>query len=55
VDVTDGPETAVGDEAVFFGRQGAAILPARDVARQAGTISYELFCLAGNLNPRVYL
>ena len=54
VDVTDGPETTVGDEAVFFGRQGAAILPACDVASVAGTISYELFCLAGNINPRIY-
>lgn len=52
VDVTDGPAVAVGDEAVLFGRQGGVILPAAEVASRAGTISYELFCLAGHLNER---
>ena len=55
VDVTEIPEARMGDEAVIFGRQGAAILPAAEAAAQAGTISYELFCLAGQLNPRVYV
>jgi alanine racemase len=55
VDVTEMPEARMGDEAVIFGRQGAAILPAAEAAAEAGTISYELFCLAGQLNPRVYV
>ncbi|MEN6624673.1 MAG: alanine racemase [Candidatus Sumerlaeia bacterium] len=55
VDVTGGPEVRVGDEAVLFGRQGEAILPAAEVAARAGTISYELFCLAGQLNKRYYI
>ena len=56
VDVTDLPgEVRMGEEAVLFGRQGEAILPAAEIARLAGTISYELFCLAGQLNPRVYV
>ncbi len=53
VDVTDGPPVAVGEEVVLFGRQGSAVLPAAEVARWAGTISYELFCLAGQINPRI--
>ncbi|MCE5231492.1 alanine racemase [bacterium] len=52
VDVTDGPSVAVGDEAVLFGKQGQAILPAAELAEKAGTISYEMFCLAGQLNKR---
>lgn len=64
VDVTDavaaGATIDVGDEAVIFGRQTAPdggpngetiILPAAEQARRAGTISYELFCLAGRMNP----
>ncbi|MBI1785314.1 alanine racemase [Candidatus Sumerlaeota bacterium] len=53
VDVTDLPEAAVGDEAVLFGRQGNALLPAAEVAQWAETIPYELFCLAGQINPRI--
>ena len=55
VDVTDAPNVAVGDEVVLFGKQGEAVLPAAEVAAAAETISYELFCLAGGMNPRVYL
>jgi alanine racemase len=60
VDVTDplaaGASIQVGDEAVIFGRQttpdgATTILPAAEQARHAGTISYELFCLAGQMNP----
>jgi alanine racemase len=61
VDVTDlatsGIDPRVGDEVVLFGRQqapGGAVtyLPAAEQAARAGTIAYELFCLAGMLNPR---
>lgn len=66
VDVTDlaaaGGEVRVDDEVVLFGRQtgggeddGGAILPAAEQAALAGTISYELFCVAGQLNPRVLI
>ena len=44
----------VGEEAVLLGRQAGDFLEADDLARRAGTISYELFCLLGRLNPRVY-
>jgi alanine racemase len=62
VDVTDlSGETpvAVGDEAVLFGAQrwqGQTVLyPAAELAACAGTISYELFCLTGQINPRHYV
>jgi alanine racemase len=55
VDVSETPEVRVGEEAVLFGRQGKAELRIDEVARQAGTISYDLLCLAGQLNPRLYV
>ena len=44
----------VGEEVVLLGRQAGDFLDADDLARRAGTISYELFCLLGRLNPRIY-
>jgi len=44
----------VGEEVVLLGRQAGDFLEADDLARRAGTISYELFCLLGRLNPRIY-
>jgi alanine racemase len=55
VDVTSLPGVQTGEEAVIFGRQGTTVLPAAEQAGLAGTISYELFCLAGQLNPRNYM
>jgi alanine racemase len=43
-----------GEEVVLLGRQAGDFLEADDLARSAGTISYELFCLLGRLNPRIY-
>jgi alanine racemase len=50
----NGADCAVGDEAVLLGRQGPMEIDGDTLARQAGTISYELFCLLGKLNPRIY-
>lgn len=54
VDVTEAPEVEVGETATLFGRQGEAILGAEEMAGRSGTISYELLCLAGQINSRVY-
>jgi alanine racemase len=43
-----------GEEVVLLGRQAGDFIEADDLARRAGTISYELFCLLGRLNPRIY-
>jgi alanine racemase len=44
-----------GEEVVLLGSQGRETLSADELARQAETISYELFCLLGRMNPRKYL
>jgi len=47
VDLTGCDKTAVGDEVILWGEG----LPADDIARLSGTISYELFC---QVTPRVH-
>ena len=42
VDVSDIPQTRVGDEVVLIGRQGSATLTAEQVAQRLGTINYEV-------------
>ncbi len=44
-----------GEEAVLLGAQDRERITAEELARQAGTIPYEIFCLLGPLNPRTYL
>ncbi|MEI6916020.1 MAG: alanine racemase [Armatimonadota bacterium] len=44
VDVTDIPGSMLGDEVVFWGKQGKSAIAAEDVAEQIGTIAYELTC-----------
>jgi alanine racemase len=46
LDARDFPDVQVGEEAVLWGRG----LPAEEVAEQAGTIAYQLFC---NVSSRV--
>jgi len=54
VDVTDIGDVTVGDEAVFLGVQGAETITADEIAGKIGSISYEVLCLLGNNNKRVY-
>ncbi|MDH5299635.1 MAG: alanine racemase [Desulfobulbaceae bacterium] len=54
-DVTDLPEVAVGDEVVLMGSQGDEVITADQVARWLETINYEVLCLFGNRNRRVYV
>jgi len=42
VDVSDIPQTRMGDEVVLIGRQGTATLTAEQVAQRLGTINYEV-------------
>ena len=46
VDLSELPEAEVGDPVILWGRG----LPAEDIARTVGTITYELFC---KITPRV--
>jgi alanine racemase len=55
VDVTDLPDVCPGDEVILMGRQGEEEITADEIAGWMDTINYEVLCLFGNLNPRVYL
>ena len=50
VDLTDLPEVQVGDELEIFGHTH----PVEELAKLAGTISYELTCAVSRRVPRVY-
>jgi alanine racemase len=55
LDVTDFPDVAPGDEAVFIGGQGEEFQGADQVAAEGGTISWEILCGIGGRVPRLYL
>jgi alanine racemase len=54
VDVGHIPGVQVGDRATLIGAQGGERLGLEDVARQAGTIPYEITCAVGKRVERVY-
>ena len=54
VDVTEIPDTAVGDETVIIGRQGNDEITASDIAKWTDTIPYEVLCAIGSQIPRLY-
>ena len=54
IDVTEIEGVEAGDEVVVLGSQGQAEITAEDIARQLGTISYEVLCNIGNNNLREY-
>lgn len=54
VDVTGIGGVEVGDEAVLLGRQGDEKITADEIAGWMGTISYEVLCLFGKNNSRIY-
>jgi alanine racemase len=47
-DITGLVDVKPGDEAVFLGSQGDETITGDDIARWAGTISYEVFCSIGH-------
>ncbi len=54
LDVSKVKGAKVGDEAVFFGRQGKARIGVEEQAALAGTISYEMLCAVGERVTRIY-
>ncbi len=54
-DITDLDSVLPGDEVVLLGRQGHEEITADDISGWMGTINYEVLCLFGNLNNRVYV
>ncbi len=54
-DITGHKGVKPGDEAVLLGSQGGECIKGDDIARYAGTISYEIFCAIGRKNIRKYI
>jgi alanine racemase len=54
VDVTEISAVRLGDEAVLIGSQGSETLSADELARQLGTIPYEILCSVSSRVPRLY-
>jgi alanine racemase len=52
IDVTDIPGAAIGDEVVIIGPQGDDRITAEEIARDIGTISYEVTCSIGHRIPK---
>ncbi|MFC1843293.1 alanine racemase [Thermodesulfobacteriota bacterium] len=55
VDVTDLPPVHSGDEVVLLGLQGDERITADEMAQWMETISYEVLCLFGTFNERIYI
>jgi alanine racemase len=55
LDVTDIPDVAVDDEVTLIGSQGDDTVDAVEMARHAGTISYEVLTSLMERVPRLYL
>jgi len=54
IDITGIKDVETGDEAVILGTQGEQTITGDDMAGNAGTISYEVFCSVGQLNRKEY-
>jgi alanine racemase len=55
IDVTNVPGVRTEDEVIFMGIDGDLAITAEEIARTAGTLSYEVTCGVGARVPRVYL
>lgn len=54
IDVTEVPEARFGDEVVLLGKQAGDEITVDELAKRAGTISYEVFCRISRRVPRFY-
>ncbi len=54
LDVTDIEDVKIGDEVLVFGPGLNGEPTADDIARNTGTINYEVVCLVGKRVPRIY-
>lgn len=55
VDVTDIDGVKVGDEVILMGSAGDNKIDADDIAKDIGTISYEILCGISRRVPRIYI
>jgi alanine racemase len=54
VDVTDVRDVELNDQVTLIGADGPLFVAAEDIARTAGTISYEITCGISARVPRTY-
>lgn len=54
IDVTNVPGVEVDDEVILIGAAGVLSVNAEDIAKTAGTLSYEVTCGIGTRVPRIY-
>lgn len=54
IDVTNVPEVQLDDEVILMGHDAGLAITAEEIARTAGTLSYEVTCGIGERVPRVY-
>ena len=55
IDVGHIPGVSVCDRVTIVGRQGGESITLEDVARQVGTIPYEISCAVGKRVERIYV
>jgi alanine racemase len=55
VDVTELPDTRVGDQVTLLGQDGDAIITAEEWADKIGSITYEVFCQISKRVPRLFV
>jgi alanine racemase len=54
IDVTNVPGVQMDDEVILMGQDGGLSITAEDLARTAGTLSYEVTCRISERVPRIY-
>ena len=55
VDITEIPNTNIGDEVIIMGTNGNISITANEIAKIVDTISYEIVCMIGKRVPRQYI
>jgi alanine racemase len=55
IDITASPHLQAGDEVTLLGQEGEATLDAQQIARTAGTISYNVLCGISARVKRFYI
>ncbi len=55
VDITELGQVPVGEEAILIGKQGDDCITVEEIAKQMGTINYEVICMLSERLPRVYV
>ncbi|GAA0716547.1 alanine racemase [Clostridium malenominatum] len=55
IDVTHIPNVQMGDEVILMGEENGLKITADEIAKNIGTINYEVICMISKRVPRVYL